>query len=472
MRVDLHPAARRCRGRCAATVDPGRRLGSQSKVTSPIVTAAPGSAPCARQLVLDAEPRQPVGEVADRLVVVEVGLPDPALGLRRRARRTRRLRPDRADGEAGVVDGRGRSTIRVASATGSRPRGPLRPPRPARTSARAVPRGSTAEIAKTGRPRASRSGRTNSASSRASGTSILLSDDQPRPVGAARRRRPVLARARPRARRGRMSGSRPGSSVAQSRTCTSTEQRSMWRRKSRPSPLPCARAGDQPGHVGDGEGRLARGDDAEVRHQRGERVVGDLRPGRGQRRDQRRLAGAGEADQPDVGDASSARARRRAPRPARRAARSRAPCGAVDASAALPSPPRPPCGGDEAGADADQVGEHLAVARRARRCRRAPAVPGRRRRRRCGCCPRPACRCRPSGAGGGGSRAGCARCGRRRATTSPPWPPLPPSGPPSGLNFSRCTEATAVAAVAGGHVQHDAVDERWPCCCLLRVLER
>src|SRR5580765_5784976 len=24
----------------------------------------------------------------------------------------------------------------------------------------------------------------------------------------------------------------------------------------------------------------------------------------------------------------------------------------------------------------------------------------------------------------------------------PPGPPLPPSGPPSGLNFSRCTEAT------------------------------
>src|SRR5689334_2757664 len=26
--------------------------------------------------------------------------------------------------------------------------------------------------------------------------------------------------------------------------------------------------------------------------------------------------------------------------------------------------------------------------------------------------------------------------------TEPPGPPLPPSGPPSGLNFSRCTEAT------------------------------
>src|SRR6476619_7227446 len=26
--------------------------------------------------------------------------------------------------------------------------------------------------------------------------------------------------------------------------------------------------------------------------------------------------------------------------------------------------------------------------------------------------------------------------------TEPPGPPLPPSGPPSGLNFSRCTDAT------------------------------
>src|SRR5215471_13139288 len=31
--------------------------------------------------------------------------------------------------------------------------------------------------------------------------------------------------------------------------------------------------------------------------------------------------------------------------------------------------------------------------------------------------------------------------GSTRRTTSPPRPPLPPSGPPSGLNFSRWTEA-------------------------------
>src|SRR6195952_824387 len=32
--------------------------------------------------------------------------------------------------------------------------------------------------------------------------------------------------------------------------------------------------------------------------------------------------------------------------------------------------------------------------------------------------------------------------GPPRRTPEPPGPPLPPSGPPSGLNFSRCTDAT------------------------------
>ena len=40
----------------------------------------------------------------------------------------------------------------------------------------------------------------------------------------------------------------------------------------------------------------------EVRLERGERVVGDLGRRRGQRGEQRGLAGVGQADQPDVGD--------------------------------------------------------------------------------------------------------------------------------------------------------------------------
>ncbi len=58
---------------------------------------------------------------------------------------------------------------------------------------------------------------------------------------------------------------------------------------------------DEAGDVGDGEGGVAGRDHAEVGHQRGERVVGDLRPRPRQRRDEAGLAGAGEADQPDVG---------------------------------------------------------------------------------------------------------------------------------------------------------------------------
>ena len=69
-----------------------------------------------------------------------------------------------------------------------------------------------------------------------------------------------------------------------------------------PEALALAGAGDQPRDVGDGEAHLARLDDAEVGHQRGERVVGDLRPRGGQRRDQAGLAGARVADQGHVGD--------------------------------------------------------------------------------------------------------------------------------------------------------------------------
>ena len=59
---------------------------------------------------------------------------------------------------------------------------------------------------------------------------------------------------------------------------------------------------DQPGHIGDGERDITRPDDTKVRHQRGERVVGNLGPSPAQGGDQRRLACAREADQTDVGN--------------------------------------------------------------------------------------------------------------------------------------------------------------------------
>ncbi len=98
------------------------------------------------------------------------------------------------------------------------------------------------------------------------------------------------------------SGLRPGSIDAVSTTWTSAAQRSMWRRKSWPEAATVRGSLDEAGYVGDDEGRVAGRDHAEVGDQRGERVVGDLGPGPRDRRDERGLAGAREADQADVGD--------------------------------------------------------------------------------------------------------------------------------------------------------------------------
>jgi hypothetical protein len=87
---------------------------------------------------------------------------------------------------------------------------------------------------------------------------------------------------------------RSDSREPQSSTCTRAAQRSTWRRNSSPR--------DQARDVGDGEADIAGLDDAQVRHQRGERVVRDLRAGRGERGDQGGLAGGRVAHQRDVGD--------------------------------------------------------------------------------------------------------------------------------------------------------------------------
>ena len=63
------------------------------------------------------------------------------------------------------------------------------------------------------------------------------------------------------------------------------------------------RALDQSGHVGDHEAAVvAEADHAEIRRQRREGIVGDLRTRRRHARDERRLAGVREADEADVGE--------------------------------------------------------------------------------------------------------------------------------------------------------------------------
>ena len=63
------------------------------------------------------------------------------------------------------------------------------------------------------------------------------------------------------------------------------------------------RAFDEAGDVGDDEGLVVVGaDDAEVRDERGEGIVGDLRLGGADDGDQRRLAGVRQSDEADVGD--------------------------------------------------------------------------------------------------------------------------------------------------------------------------
>ena len=82
------------------------------------------------------------------------------------------------------------------------------------------------------------------------------------------------------------------------------------------------RAFDQAGHVGHHEAAVvAQRDDAEVRRQRRERVVGDLGPRRRDARDQRGLARVGEPDQADVGEQLQLQAQVPRPRPARPARR-------------------------------------------------------------------------------------------------------------------------------------------------------
>src|SRR6266702_2096399 len=62
------------------------------------------------------------------------------------------------------------------------------------------------------------------------------------------------------------------------------------------------RAFDQAGNIGEHELTTARADHAELRMQRGEGIVGDLRPCRADRGEESGFAGIGQADETGVGD--------------------------------------------------------------------------------------------------------------------------------------------------------------------------
>ena len=84
--VTGRPAARSVpRGPHGRLAGPGGTSGCQSKTyppsSAPMTTSAPALGAGLDQRLLDAEPLEPVGEVADGLVVGEVGLPDPPLRL-------------------------------------------------------------------------------------------------------------------------------------------------------------------------------------------------------------------------------------------------------------------------------------------------------------------------------------------------------------------------------------------------------
>src|SRR5690606_4328380 len=124
-------------------------------------------------------------------------------------------------------------------------------------------------------------------------------------------------------------------------------------------PADMSGAQDKTGHVGDRVDRGPGGDDAEVGHQRGEGVVGDLRLGRRQHRDERGLPRAGISDQRHVRD--GLQLQDDVPE-VPRLAEQREPGGlaARGGEGGVAEPAASALGGDVGGALPDQVGEDVA----------------------------------------------------------------------------------------------------------------
>ena len=207
-----------------------------------------------------------------------------------------------------------------------------------------------------------------------------------------------------------------------------------------PEALAAAGPGDQPGHVGDHELGVTRLDHAQVRGQRGERVIRDLGPGGRHGGDQRRLPRVRESHQASVRDGLQLKHQAQlapglsAQREAWRLAPGRRERRVPEAAAAA-------LRGHEPGPGPDQVGQHLAVAG----LHHGPVGHAQHQVGALGAVAvgalRPAFPLPARRSGRRWKSSSVAALGSTSMITSPPRPPLPPSGPPSGLNFSLRIEA-------------------------------
>src|SRR3954470_4577246 len=417
---------------------PAGRVGTQSKVTSPMVTASPSWAPARASSSstpsrLSRSARKPTASS----LVKSVWRPQRS-GFTPRTTNASGSSGSRSTVKPESSTARGASVTRAGSGGG----------RVARWSstarASACPSaGSPSPVAaltgKTSSPRASSPGRTRSTSSRPSGTSILLR--------TAIRSRPTRSSSSPpysasscSSASMSLSGSRPGSIVAMSMTCKRTAQRSTCRRNCKPRPLPADAPGMSPGtsaivYVVSPERTTPRF---------GTSVVNGWSAIFGRAADIAEISEDLPADGKPTRPTSATLLSSMTASNASPGSPSRANPGALRrglASAALPRPPLPPC------ASTTRVPAPI----RSTICRpsgvlttvpsgtcstrsspRAPfrllPAPGR---------PLPAFWC-----GRWWKSSRVCTLGSTSRTTSPPSPPLPPSGPPSGLNFSRWTEAT------------------------------
>ena len=263
-------------------------------------------------------------------------------------------------------------------------------------------------------------------------------------VGLAARRRAAAGRAaRAGSGRARRAGPAPApraarpSTGARSSSITSTRARSTWRRNWWPRPRALGRALDEAGDVGEHELVVAEAHHAEVRLERGERVVGDLGLGRAHRRDQRATCPRWGSRRARRRRAASPRGAASAPRRTRPARRSSARAGRSTGSGR--------CRGRPARRAPRGSGRRGARGRRAAR-RRGPCtcVPSGTvdhevgaRWRRAASCPTRACPTRARRCGWSRNASSDATLRSACRQTSPPEPPSPPSGPPFGTCASR-----------------------------------